>query len=103
MKMKSSIETAYFETFQSLKPILLDFTKTLHCCIMMFAEVDNAIFSQLILEATSNMAAVEVGGGPWFSTWKGRTSMPELVRYALQVPIDVDSFFPIPVLKPPGL
>lgn len=58
---------------------------------------------KLILEATSNMAAVEVGGGPWFSTWKGATSMPDLVRRALQVPIDVESLFPIPLFKPPGL
>ncbi|KAH0453104.1 hypothetical protein IEQ34_017428 [Dendrobium chrysotoxum] len=58
---------------------------------------------KLILDVTSNMAAVEVGGGPWFSTWKGTTSMPELVSSALQVPIDVDSFFPVPLFRPPGL
>lgn len=58
---------------------------------------------KLILSATSNMAAVEVGGGPWFSDWTGTTSMTELVSRALQVPIDFESFFPIPLFKPPGL
>ncbi|PKA63459.1 putative tocopherol cyclase, chloroplastic [Apostasia shenzhenica] len=58
---------------------------------------------KMILDATSNMAALEVGGGPWFSTWKGTTAMPELLGRALQVPIDVENFFPVPVFKPPGL
>lgn len=50
------------------------------------------------------MAAVEVGGGPWFNTWKGKTAMPELIRQALRAPIDVDWFFNFfPPIKPPGL
>ncbi|XP_042469539.1 tocopherol cyclase, chloroplastic-like isoform X2 [Zingiber officinale] len=58
---------------------------------------------KLILDVTSNMAAVEVGGGPWFSNWKGTTSSPELISRALAVNVDVESFFPLPFLKPPGL
>ncbi|XP_010049096.2 tocopherol cyclase, chloroplastic [Eucalyptus grandis] len=59
---------------------------------------------KLILDVTSNMAAVEIGGGPWFSTWKGKTSTPELLSRALRVPVDVDGFFGLaPFLKPPGL
>lgn len=58
---------------------------------------------KLILDATSNMAAVEVGGGPWFSSWKGKSSSPELLSQALRVPVDVESFFPVPILRPPGL
>ncbi|KAK4388845.1 Tocopherol cyclase, chloroplastic [Sesamum angolense] len=35
----------------------------------------------VILDVTSNMAAVEVGGGgPCFTTWKGKTCTPEIVR-----------------------
>ena len=50
------------------------------------------------------MAAVEVGGGPWFNTWKGKTSSPELVSQALNVPVDVEGFFNlVPLFKPPGL
>jgi tocopherol cyclase len=59
---------------------------------------------QIILDVTSNMAAVEVGGGPWFNTWKGETSTPELISRALQVPIDVEGIFGFaPLFKPPGL
>lgn len=58
----------------------------------------------MILDVTSNMAAVEVGGGPWFNTWKGKTAAPELVRLALQVPVDEDAIFGLaPFFKPPGL
>ncbi|KAK4277004.1 hypothetical protein QN277_015077 [Acacia crassicarpa] len=57
-----------------------------------------------VLDVTSNMAALEVGGGPWFNTWKGQTSTPEIVRGALGLPVDVDGIFNlVPFLKPPGL
>ncbi|KAH7574246.1 hypothetical protein JRO89_XS03G0270500 [Xanthoceras sorbifolium] len=59
---------------------------------------------KLILDVTSDMAAVEVGGGPWFNTWKGKTNTPELLRRALGIPVDVDGFFGlVPLFKPPGL
>ncbi|KAK2661208.1 hypothetical protein Ddye_007741 [Dipteronia dyeriana] len=59
---------------------------------------------KLILDVTSDMAAVEVGGGPWFNTWKGKTAAPELLKRALNVPVDVDGFYGlVPILKPPGL
>lgn len=60
-------------------------------------------FMQVILDVTSNMAALEVGGGPWFSGWKGKTVSNELLNRALRAPIDVESFFPITFFKPPGL
>ncbi|XP_075508295.1 putative tocopherol cyclase, chloroplastic [Primulina tabacum] len=59
---------------------------------------------KVILDVTSNMAAVEVGGGPWFDTWKGKTRTPEIVRRATGLPVDVEGFFGLaPFLKPPGL
>ncbi|KAJ4808318.1 Tocopherol cyclase [Rhynchospora pubera] len=58
---------------------------------------------KVILDVTSNMAALEVGGGPWFSGWKGKTVSNDLLNQALKAPIDVESFFPITFLKPPGL
>ncbi|GLT85428.1 hypothetical protein SLE2022_036180 [Rubroshorea leprosula] len=59
---------------------------------------------KVILDVTSDMAAVEVGGGPWFNTWKGSTVMPEPIKRALQVPVDVDGILgAVPLLRPPGL
>ncbi|KAJ3692244.1 hypothetical protein LUZ60_012594 [Juncus effusus] len=58
---------------------------------------------KLILDVRSNMAALEVGGGPWFSGWKGKTESNEVLSNVLRAQIDMDSFFPIPVFKPPGL
>ncbi|XP_020536393.1 tocopherol cyclase, chloroplastic isoform X2 [Jatropha curcas] len=59
---------------------------------------------KMILDVTSDMAAVEVGGGPWFNTWKGKTTTPELLNRALNVPVDVEGIFNfLPLFKPPGL
>lgn len=58
----------------------------------------------MILDVTSNMAAVEVGGGPWFNTWKGKTQTPEAAKQLVGLPVDVDGIFGLtPFLKPPGL
>ncbi|ESR63904.1 hypothetical protein CICLE_v10008169mg [Citrus x clementina] len=59
---------------------------------------------KMILDVTSDMAALEVGGGPWFNTWKAKTATPELLRRTLNVPVDVDGLFgSVPFFKPPGL
>ncbi|KAL3655661.1 Tocopherol cyclase, chloroplastic [Castilleja foliolosa] len=59
---------------------------------------------KVILDVTSNMAAVEVGGGPWFSTWKGKTAMPEIITRVVGLPVDVEGIFGLAsFLKPPGL
>ncbi|CAH9074244.1 unnamed protein product [Cuscuta europaea] len=59
---------------------------------------------QGILDITSRMAGVEVGGGPWFSTWKGKTNPPEILKRALNTPVDIEGIFGlVPLLKPPGL
>ncbi|XP_072959929.1 probable tocopherol cyclase, chloroplastic [Typha angustifolia] len=58
---------------------------------------------KMILDVTSNMAALEVGGGPWFSEWKGETSSNEVLSGILQVPVDVENFFPVTFFRPPGL
>lgn len=59
---------------------------------------------KIILDVTSNMAAVEVGGGPWFNTWTGETSTPGLVKSALNVPVDVEGILDsVPFFKPAGL
>ncbi|KAL3819014.1 hypothetical protein ACJIZ3_004919 [Penstemon smallii] len=59
---------------------------------------------KVILDVTSNMAAAEVGGGPWLSTWKAKTEMPEIMRRVIGLPINVEGIFGlVPFLKPPGL
>lgn len=49
---------------------------------------------KLIIERTSNSAALEVGGGPWWDSWWGNAEMKEPLRSVLQVPVDVKSTFP---------
>ncbi|KAI3921641.1 hypothetical protein MKW92_018337 [Papaver armeniacum] len=59
---------------------------------------------KVILDVTSNMAALETGGGPWYTTWKAKTSSPEMINQALNFPIDVEEILgAVPFLKPPGL
>ncbi|KAM1022464.1 hypothetical protein ACFX15_042594 [Malus domestica] len=59
---------------------------------------------KVILDVTSNMAAVEVGGGPWFSTWKVKATTPEHLSRALRVPVDVEGMYNlVPLFKPAGL
>ncbi|CAI8599814.1 unnamed protein product [Vicia faba] len=59
---------------------------------------------KIILDVKSDMAALEVGGGPWFNKWKGKTSTPPVVQRAIGLPIDVDSIYNLfPLFKPPGL
>ncbi|KAL7159342.1 hypothetical protein ABFS83_01G020900 [Erythranthe nasuta] len=65
---------------------------------------NNGTQGKVILDVMSKMAAVEVGGGPWFSTWKGKTSTPEIVNRVVGLPIDVEGLFGFaPFFKPPGL
>ncbi|XAR70867.1 tocopherol cyclase [Bertholletia excelsa] len=64
----------------------------------------NGSKEKAILDVTSNMAALEVGGGPWFNPWKGKATTPEIVNRALNIPVDVEGVLGlVPLLKPPGL
>jgi len=71
--------------------------------LQLWEKKDDGGKGKLILDATSNMAALEVGGGPWFDRWEGTTVVNEVVNNIVGIPIDVASLFPIPFLKPPGL
>ena len=56
------------------------------------------------MSARSSMAALEVGGGPWFNTWKQRSESTSTLKTLLNLPIDVESLFTLtPFLKPAGL
>ncbi|CAO2825954.1 unnamed protein product [Amaranthus hypochondriacus] len=59
---------------------------------------------KVILEATSNMAALEVGGGPWTESWVGRTKTPAILGAALRVPLNMELISNVvPFFNPPGL
>lgn len=57
-----------------------------------------------ILSVTSNLAALEVGGGPWYSTWKRRSETESIMKPVMGLSVDVESLYSVaPFLKPPGL
>lgn len=59
---------------------------------------------KIILSATSDMAALEVGGGPWDSTWKQMSESSRLIKMVLGLPIDVGALFSrFPSYMPPGI
>jgi len=55
------------------------------------------------LDAVSTSAALEVGGGPWWSGWKAQARMSEPIRALINLPIEgVVNSIPTPI-RPPGL
>ncbi|GLJ25407.1 hypothetical protein SUGI_0486400 [Cryptomeria japonica] len=57
---------------------------------------------KVILNGTSDLAAAEVGGGPWYSTWRKQSSSPALVKPLLGLSLDVEELYnAAPILKPP--
>jgi tocopherol cyclase len=60
---------------------------------------------EMIVDAISSTAALEIGGGPWWTGWSAAAEMKEPLRTLVQLPIDVaalGSVVPGP-LRPPGL
>ncbi|CAL5225421.1 g8236 [Coccomyxa viridis] len=60
---------------------------------------------QAFIDLTSKQGAVEVGGGPWWSTWSAQAKMQEPLKSLVSLPVDVDwlaSSLPSQ-LRPPGL
>ncbi|MCO5581241.1 hypothetical protein L7F22_035119, partial [Adiantum nelumboides] len=59
---------------------------------------------KVILSVTSDLAALEVGGGPWDSTWKNRSESSRFIKPILGLPIDVSLLFArFPSYMPAGL
>ncbi len=58
-----------------------------------------------MVRASSVQAALEVGGAPWFASWKARSRMAEPLRSALRLPVDVGAVARAlePRWDPPGL
>ncbi|GLC34906.1 hypothetical protein PLESTF_000216600 [Pleodorina starrii] len=58
-----------------------------------------------LVDATSTTAALEVGGGPWWSSWRARAEMKEPFRSLVQLPLDVGGLGQMlpEQLRPPGL
>eukprot|EP01018_Ginkgo_biloba_P015474 Gb_20638 [translate_table: standard] len=72
--------------------------------LQIWERTKNGQRGKIILDVTSDMAALEVGGGPWYSTWRKQSSTPVILRQVLGFPLDVEEVFnPAPILKPPGL
>ncbi|XP_073285301.1 probable tocopherol cyclase, chloroplastic isoform X1 [Primulina huaijiensis] len=75
-----------------------------HLRLRLWEKRYDGIEGKVILDVTSDMAAVEVGGGPWCETWKANTHTPGILRRAVALPVDVEGFFSlVPSLRPPGL
>ena len=63
-----------------------------------------------VVDATSTSAALEVGGGPWWSAWTREANSSEVVSAAVRTPVasafdQIESVVPFEVpsaLKPPG-
>ena len=59
---------------------------------------------RVVIDASSIGAALEVGGGPWFGTWKSESNMSEALRAILNLPIVDQLSTSLPsFLLPPGL
>lgn len=58
-----------------------------------------------LYDGSSDTAALEVGGGPWWAPWTAKAAMLEPFRSLVQLPIDAGALSrAVPdVLKPPGL
>lgn len=59
------------------------------------------------IDATSTSGALEVGGGPWWSTWQANSEMKEPLKSLLQLPIE-EATSPLlklvpKELRPPGI
>ncbi|XP_024381013.1 probable tocopherol cyclase, chloroplastic [Physcomitrium patens] len=66
--------------------------------------IRNRSSGKMILDTTSDMCALEVGGGPWYNSWKTSARVQEPLKSLLRYSIDVERVFsPVPQLKPPGL
>ena len=58
-----------------------------------------------VLECSSTSGALEVGGGPWGSTWSAEAAMREPLKSIVMVPLNVEGIVSaIPgKWRPPGL
>lgn len=59
----------------------------------------------LLLDATSEAAAVEIGGGPWWKTWTSQAQMMEPLKSIVGIPVDVEGLSSLlpDFLRPKGL
>jgi len=59
----------------------------------------------LVVDAWSDTALTEVGGGPWWTQWSDRSEIQEPMKTLCRLPIDTSQLSKsVPsILKPPGL
>ncbi|CAK0735183.1 hypothetical protein CVIRNUC_000540 [Coccomyxa viridis] len=60
---------------------------------------------ELLCDLSSKRGAVEVGGGPWWSTWSAQAKMREPLKTLVSLPVDIEGLAAaVPSqLRPPGL
>jgi hypothetical protein len=58
---------------------------------------------QSILHTSSDMAALEVGGGPWWTTWKNFSELTGPQASVVGLPVDVASAVESLPIRLPGL
>ncbi|KAJ7518814.1 hypothetical protein O6H91_20G009500 [Diphasiastrum complanatum] len=72
--------------------------------LQLWKRTQNGALGQVILDVTSDMAALETGGGPWYSTWKKTKRIEDPIRTVMGLHVNVNELFRnAPNLKPPGL
>ncbi|KAG6545849.1 hypothetical protein Mapa_012810 [Marchantia paleacea] len=59
---------------------------------------------KIVLDVTSDMCALEVGGGPWYNKWQYKSQIQDPLRTLVGLPVNVEKVFSsVPQFKPPGL
>mmetsp|Transcript_1442 Transcript_1442/g.2163 ORF Transcript_1442/g.2163 Transcript_1442/m.2163 type:complete len:92 (+) Transcript_1442:248-523(+) len=62
---------------------------------------------ELIVNAKSTDGGLEIGGGPWETTWKDSAEFNDAIKALLSVDVDLDGVFeqlpPLKLFKPRGL
>eukprot|EP00850_Spirogloea_muscicola_P012260 SM000078S22119 [mRNA] locus=s78:470484:473030:+ [translate_table: standard] len=87
-----------------LAPMCKDtFFGTLHLSI--WERSSSGARGRVVLDITSDMAALEVGGGPWWGSWDNSSQTPEPLRSLVGLPINVNGILDkVPsLLRPPGI
>ncbi|CAK9883268.1 unnamed protein product [Sphagnum jensenii] len=72
--------------------------------LRMWERTEKGDQGRMILDTTSDMCALEIGGSPWESMWEGKSCMKQPLKGLLQLPINPEKIFAYaPYFKPPGL
>jgi tocopherol cyclase len=87
---------------QGLAPFCKD-TFFGQCRLRVWSSLDGQ--RELILDASSTTAALEVGGGAWWGAWTAKAEMKEPFKTLVRAPLDLGTIGQLApgIVKPPGL